>query len=118
MEDKRVYPRIGSQWPIYVVRDHQRKQVGRILNISLTGICIELEGSDVDSTDYSTTITLKNESVWPPELVVHGTRRWKSAEEGTIVIGLELDDIESDTREALIHYLSRNDALSVDCLLA
>ena len=117
MDDKRLYPRIGGQWPIYIMKSQQREQVGRVLNISLSGVCIELDDQDISISDYSTTIKLTNDTLSPAELVLNATKKWDTVEDDRIVLGLELKGIEAAKRQTLIQYLSRNEALTVECLL-
>ena len=43
-EDKRVYPRIDSEWPLFLEREGARRQIGRVKNISLSGAHLIVHG--------------------------------------------------------------------------
>ncbi len=117
-EDKRVYPRIDSEWPLFLERGGARRQIGRVRNISLSGAhLLFTEGYVLNEDRAVVTLKLVNTQIDPAELIISGLREWKEAGKDEVQVGLILNEMEKATRSQLVRFLSRSDKLHVEAIL-
>ena len=117
-EEKRVFPRIDSEWPLFLERAGARRQIGRVKNISLSGAhLLFTEGYQLNENRNVVTLKLVNTQLTPSELIISGLREWKEAEKNEVQLGLILGDMEKETRSRLLRFLSRSDKLHVEAIL-
>jgi hypothetical protein len=117
-EDKRVYPRIDSEWPLFLERGGARRQIGRVRNISLSGAhLLFTEGYVLNEDRAVVTLKLVNTQIDPAELIISGLREWKEAGKDEVQVGLILNEMEKVTRSQLVRFLSRSDKLHVEAIL-
>ena len=117
-EDKRVYPRIDSEWPLFLERGGARRQIGRVRNISLSGAhLLFTEGYVLNEDRAVVTLKLVNTQIDPAELIISGLKEWKEAGKDEVQVGLILNEMEKVTRSQLVRFLSRSDKLHVEAIL-
>jgi hypothetical protein len=117
-EEKRVYPRIDSEWPLFLEREGARRQIGRVKNISLSGAhLLFTEGFMLHEDRTVVTLKLVNAQITPSELIISGLREWKGAGKNEVQLGLMLNDVDKVTRSQLVRFLSRSDKLHVEAIL-
>jgi hypothetical protein len=117
-EDKRVYPRIDSEWPLFLEREGARKQIGRVKNISLSGAhLLFTEGYVLNEDRAVVTLKLVNTQIDPAELIISGLKEWKEAGKDEVQVGLILNEMEKVARSQLVRFLSRSDKLHVEAIL-
>lgn len=117
-EDKRVYPRIDSEWPLFLERGGARRQIGRVRNISLSGAhLLFTEGYVLNEDRAVVTLKLVNTQIDPAELIISGLREWKEAGKDEVQVGLILNEMEKAARSQLVRFLSRSDKLHVEAIL-
>ncbi len=118
MEEKRVFPRIVSDWPLFVSTDQGQKRIGYVKDISLSGALLFFaEGYKLDLEKHKFSIKLKNIQLSPPELILTGLKEWTEIKENEIILGLALDKVEKEERKSFIHFLSRSDKLQVEVFI-
>lgn len=117
-KEKRVYPRIDSDWPLFLSSEEGKKGIGFIKNISLSGAQLAFfENYILDSKRHRFTIILKNKQLNPSELTIAGLKEWTQVEKKEIMLGLVLEEIEKEKRAILIRFLSRSEKLHVKAFL-
>ncbi len=117
-EEKRVYPRIDSEWPLFLESEGVRKQIGRVKNISLSGAhLLFTEGFMLHEDRTVVTLKLVNSRITPSELIISGLREWKGAGKNEVQLGLMLNEVDKVTRSQLVRFLSRSDKLHVEAIL-
>ena len=116
--ENRVYPRIDSEWPLFLERDEARKKIGQVMNISLSGAhLLFTEGYALDEDRNVVTLKLVNTQITPSELIISGLREWKKVRENEVQLGLVLKDMDKETKSKLLRFLSRSDKLHVEAIL-
>ena len=116
--ENRVYPRIDSEWPLFLERDEARKKIGQVMNISLSGVhLLFTEGYALDEDRNVVTLKLVNTQITPSELIISGLREWKKVRENEVQLGLVLNDMDKETKSKLLRFLSRSDKLHVEAIL-
>jgi len=117
-EDKRVYPRIDSEWPLFLEREGARRQIGRVKNISLSGVhLLFTEGYVLNEDRAVVTLKLVNTQIDPAELIISGLKEWKEAGKDEVQVGLILNEMEKAARSQIVRFLSRSDKLHVEAIL-
>jgi c-di-GMP-binding flagellar brake protein YcgR len=117
-EDKRVYPRIDSEWPLFLEKEGTRRQIGQVKDISLTGVhLLFTEGYVLNEDRAVVTLKLVNTQMAPSELIISGLKEWKDPSKNEVQVGLILSDMEKMTRSKLVRFLSRSDKLHVEAIL-
>ncbi|MGA2764391.1 MAG: hypothetical protein ABSG17_13610 [Spirochaetia bacterium] len=116
--ENRVYPRIDSEWPLFLERDEARKKIGQVMNISLSGAhLLFTEGYALDEDRNVVTLKLVNTQITPSELIISGLREWKKVRENEVQLGLVLKGMDKETKSKLLRFLSRSDKLHVEAIL-
>jgi hypothetical protein len=118
MKEKRVFPRIESDWPLFIDSDRGRTKIGFIKNVSLSGALLYfLRDYNLDPDRHRFTLLLKNDQLKPSEVTLTGLKEWTHVEENTIMLGLVLEELGKDQRSAFVRFLSRSDKLHVEAIL-
>ena len=116
--EKRVFPRIDSEWPLFLEKAEGRKKIGLVMNISLSGAhLLFTEGYSLNEDRNVVTLKLVNTQLTPSELIISGLREWKKVRENEVQLGMILNDMDRETRSKLLHFLSRSDKLHVEAIL-
>jgi hypothetical protein len=118
MDEKRVYPRIRSDWQLFLAAEGVRKPIGYVRDISLSGALLDFnEDYVLEPGKHRFSLKLRNKQLKPSELVITGLKEWERKEKTEIFLGLLLDEMEKAKRTSLIHFLSRSDKLRVQAFL-
>ena len=117
--ENRVYPRIDSEWPLFLEKDEARKKIGQVMNISLSGAhLLFTEGYALNEDRNVVTLKLVNTQTHPFGI---DHLRAKRMEEGAGKRGCSLDwssnDMDKETKSKLLRFLSRSDKLHVEAIL-
>ena len=116
--EQRVYPRIDSEWPLFLERENARTRIGRVKDISLSGVhLLFTEGFQLKEDRTVLTVKLVNTRITPSELTISGLREWKEVKQNEVQIGLVLNTLDKEARSKLIRFLSRSDRLHVEAIL-
>lgn len=116
--EKRAYPRIETAWPLVRESREGQKRIGHVANISLSGALLKFEeGYELEPGVHSVTLRLKNEVLGLPELALRGLREWEQSEKGALDLGIEVRELDHDTKVSFVRYLSRSDGLHVTAVI-
>jgi hypothetical protein len=118
MDRKRVFPRIDSDWPLYLQTLEGQKRIGQVINISLTGALLHF------NKDYKLVkdknlfhLKLYNKHIDPPELTLDGLREWSKVEGKEQTLALSIENLGREQRSNFVRFLSRSDKLEVEAIL-
>ena len=118
MIERRVYPRIETDWPLFVITDDGQKQVGHVNNISMSGaLLIFSEIYDLDPEKHTFTLKLKNQQLDPSEIALKGLKNWTRVKKNEIILSLSLEKVDREKRTQFTKLLSRSDKLHVESML-
>ena len=118
MAEQRVYPRIDSDWPLFLERQSTRIRIGEVKDISLSGLhLLFTEGFELKEDRTLVTVKLVNTQLTPSELIISGLREWQEVKKNEVRIGLILSDMDRETKSKLLRFLSRSDKLHVEAIL-
>ena len=118
MSERRVYPRIESDWKLYLESSEGKREIGYVLNISLTGASMQIEKDyDLDPEKHRFTLKLANSQLDPSELIITGLKEWEYIENNVLFVGLAIDEIDRDERKKFVRFLSRSDKLKAEAIL-
>ena len=116
--EKRAYPRIQPDWPLYLSDKDTRRSIGYVRDISLSGALLFFsEEYELEPGKHRFTLKLKNDQLEPPELEIKGLKEWETRDKNEIFVGIALDDLKREKRSPLMHYLSRSDSIQVQAFL-
>ncbi len=116
--EHRVYPRIDSEWPLFLERGDARTRIGQVKDISLSGVHLMFTESYRLNEEHSVvTVKLINARIMPSALTISGLREWKEVTQNEVQIGIVLNDLDRETRSKLVRFLSRSDKLHVEAIL-
>jgi len=118
MAEERIYPRVKSEWKLLLTTDGENKQIGYVLNISLTGVLLFLyEDYKIELGKHRFTLKLENKQLSPSELTISGLKEWNKKGKNAFFLAIKLDKLDKVKRTAFIHFLSRSDKLHVQVFL-
>lgn len=118
MIERRIFPRIETDWPLFVMADGRKKQVGHVNNISMSGALIIFSRIyDLDPDKHSFTLKLKNQHLDPSEISLKGLKNWTRVKDNEIILSLSLEEVHREKRIQFTHFLSRSDKLHVESTL-
>ena len=118
MKDRRLFPRIESDWPLFFITGEQKKQIGYVRNISLTGAeLFFFKEQDLDPDKTNFILKLRNPQMTPEDLTLEGLREWSQTEEEEATLSLSLEEVKGEKRKNFVRYLSRSDKLHVEAFL-
>lgn len=118
MQDKRLFPRIESDWPLFLVTDGGKKQIGYVKNISLSGaVLFFFKEHDLYPDKNNFLLKLRNPQMSPEELTLEGLREWTSMEGDEATLALSLEEVKGEKRKNFVRFLSRSDKLHVEAFL-
>jgi hypothetical protein len=116
--EQRVYPRIDSEWPLFLDREDARMRIGQVKDISLSGVHLMFtEGYQLKEDRSVVTVKLINTRITPSELTISGLREWKVVKQNEVQIGIVLNDLDRETKSKLVRFLSRSEKLHVEAIL-
>ena len=115
---KRVFPRIKSDWPLFHTTKEGQEKIGYVKNISLTGVHIIFSKDyNLDPEKHTFNLKLKNNQLEPAELSIIGLKEWTSVEKNELQLGLSLEKFDRAKRSHFVRFLSRSDKLHVEVFL-
>lgn len=118
MQDRRLFPRIESEWPLYLITAEEKKRIGYVKNISLSGaVLFFFKKQDLDPDKNNFLLKLRNPQITPEELTLEGLREWTSMEETESTLALSLEEVKGEKRKNFVRFLSRSDKLEVKAFL-
>jgi hypothetical protein len=118
MESKRVFPRIDSDWPLYLQTAEGQKKIGQVINISLSGALLHFTRDyKLDKDKNLFHLKLHNKNIDPQELVLEGLREWSKVEGKKQTLALSIENLNREARSNFIRFLSRSDKLEVEAIL-
>ncbi|HEB32972.1 MAG TPA: hypothetical protein ENI15_19175 [Spirochaetes bacterium] len=118
MIERRIFPRIETDWPLIVITDDGQKQVGHVNNISMSGaLLIFSKIYDLDPEKHTFTIRLKNQHLDPSELALKGLKKWTTVKKNEIILSISFEKVHREKKTQFTHFLSRSDKLHVEAML-
>jgi hypothetical protein len=118
MDKKRVYPRIDSDWPLYLKTDEGQKIIGQVNNISLSGALLHFNKDyELEKDKNLFILKLYNRHMEPPELILEGLKEWTKTENNEVSLALAIEKLQGDERTNFIRFLSRSEKLEVEAFL-
>ncbi len=118
MAEERIYPRVKSEWKLLSTTDGENKQIGYVIDISLTGVLLFLyEDYKIEVGKHRFTLKLENKQLSPSELTISGLKEWNKKGKNAFFLAIKLDKLDKVKRTNFIHFLSRSDKLQVQVFL-
>jgi hypothetical protein len=118
MKNKRVYPRIRSDWELFLSAEGENKPIGHVRDISLSGALLEFsENYALEPGKHKFSLKIINKQLHPPELVIVGLKEWEITKGNEVYLGIVLDRMEIGLKSSLMRFLSRSDKLQVQAYL-
>ena len=115
MSEHRVYPRIQSDWKLYLESGEGKREVGYVKDISLSGASLHFTTEcGLEPGKHRFTLKLTNSQLEPAELIISGLKEWERREENEVFLGIALDRLDREKRSGFVRFLSR----SKSCILA
>ena len=118
MKEKRVYPRIKSDWQLFLATGETQKPIEYVRDISLSGASLFFsEDYELDPSKHRFTLQLKNRQLEPSELIISGLKEWETREKNEVFLGITIEKLEKEKKTTLLHFLSRSDKLEAQAFL-
>jgi hypothetical protein len=118
MVERRIFPRIDSDWPLFLMTETGQKRIGNVKNISLSGAVLHFTKEYALNQEKNNFILkLINPQMEPSEVTISGLREWSKVEKYEVSLGLSLEELQKDKRGIFIRFLSRSDKLQVEAFL-
>jgi hypothetical protein len=118
MLENRVYPRIQSDWKLYLERPEGKLEVGYVKDISLSGTSLHfVKEYGLVPGKHRFTLKLSNSQLDPSELTITGLKEWERREENEVFVGIAIEKLEREKRAAFVRFLSRSDKLQAEAIL-
>ena len=118
MSEKRAFPRIQSDWKLYVEGPKGKSEVGYLKDISLSGASLHFSKEyDLDRDKHRFTLKLTNNQIDPAELIISGLKEWEVIERNEVFLGISIDLLERAKRSSFVRFLSRSDKLQAEATI-
>jgi len=118
MSENRVYPRIQSDWKLYLESPKGKREVGYVKDISLTGASLQfVKEHGLEPGKHRFTLKLTNSQLEPTELIISGLKEWERREQNEIFLGIAIDRLDREKRSSFVRFLSRSDKLQAEAIL-
>ena len=118
MSESRVYPRIESDWKLFLERAGRKREVGYVRDISLSGASLHfVKEYDLDPGKHRFTLKLTNSRLDPSELIIKGLKEWERREKNDVFLGISIDRLDREKRSSFVRFLSRSDKLQAEAIL-
>jgi hypothetical protein len=118
MSEDRVYPRIQSDWKLYLETPEGKREVGYVKDISLSGASLHFTKEyGLVPGKHRFTLKLTNSQLDPSELIISGLKEWERREENEVFLGIAIDRLERDKRSTFVRFLSRSDKLQAEAII-
>jgi hypothetical protein len=118
MGENRVYPRIESDWKLYLETSKGKREVGYVKDISLSGASLHfVKEYGLEPGKHRFTLKLTNSQLDPSELIISGLKEWERREKNEVFLGIAIDRLEREQRSNFVRFLSRSDRLQAEAIL-
>ena len=118
MSESRVYPRIQSDWKLYLESPEGKREIGYVKDISLTGASLQfVKEYGLEPGKHRFTLKLTNSQLEPTELIISGLKEWERREQNEIFLGIAIDRLDREKRSSFVRFLSRSDKLQAEAIL-
>jgi len=118
MSENRVYPRIQSDWKLYLESPEGKREVGYVKDISLTGASLQfVKEYGLEPGKHRFTLKLTNSQLEPSELIITGLKEWERREQNEVFLGIAIDRLDREKRSSFVRFLSRSDKLKAEAIL-
>jgi hypothetical protein len=118
MSENRVYPRIQSDWKLYLESAEGKREVGYVKDISLGGASLHFTTEyGLEPGKHRFTLKLTNSQLEPSELTISGLKEWERREKNEVFLGITLDRLDREKRSSFVRFLSRSDKLQAEAIL-
>ncbi|MBN1646959.1 MAG: PilZ domain-containing protein [Spirochaetales bacterium] len=114
INERRKELRHEADWPVFLRSDDGKKQIGDVADISLSGIKIMLSDTDKISSAARSYDLYLYRTRFPMDLVnIAGRVVWSAQAGHNLTIGLELKNLDADTRKILKEYIDNKEELTI-----
>ncbi len=118
MSENRAYPRIQSDWKIYLESPEGKREVGYVKDISLSGASLQfVKEYGLEPGKHRFTLKLANSQLVPSELIITGLKEWERREQNEVFLGIAIDRLDREKRSSFVRFLSRSDKLKAEAIL-
>ena len=118
MGENRVYPRIQSDWKLYLERPEGKQEVGYVKDISLSGASLHFPTEyGLEPGKHRFYLKLTNSQLEPTELIITGLKEWERREKNDVFLGIAIDRLDREKRSSFVRFLSRSDKLQAEAIL-
>lgn len=118
MSENRVYPRIQSDWKLFLESSKGKREIGYVKDISLTGASLQfVKEYGLEPGKHRFTLKLTNSQLEPTELIISGLKEWERREQNEIFLGIAIDRLDREKRSSFVRFLSRSDKLQAEAIL-
>jgi hypothetical protein len=118
MSENRVYPRIESDWKLFLESAGEKREVGYVKDISLTGASLHfVKEHGLEPGKHRFTLKLTNSQLDPSELIITGLKEWERREKNEVFLGIMIDRLDREKRSTFVRFLSRSDKLQAEAIL-
>ena len=118
MSENRVYPRIQSDWKLYLESREGKREIGYVKDISLSGASLHFTTEyGLEPGKHRFTVKLTNSQLEPTELTISGLKEWERREKNEVFLGITLDRLDREKRSVFVRFLSRSDKLHAEAFL-
>ena len=118
MSENRVYPRIESDWKLFLESAGEKREVGYVKDISLTGASLHfVKEHGLEPGKHRFTLKLTNSQLDPSELTISGLKEWERREKNEVFLGIMIDRLDREKRSTFVRFLSRSDKLQAEAIL-
>jgi len=117
MSENRAYPRIQSDWKIYLESPEGKREVGYVKDISLSGASLQfVKEYGLEPGKHRFTLKLTNSQLEPSELIITGLKEWERREQNEVFLGIAIDRLDREKRSSFVRFLSRSDKLEAEAI--
>jgi len=118
MSENRVYPRIQSDWKLYLESPEGKREVGYVKDISLSGASLLfVKEYGLEPGKHLFTLQINNRQMEPKMLVISGLKEWERKEQNEVFLGITIDRLDREKRSIFVQFLSRSDKLQAEAIL-
>lgn len=118
MSENRVYPRIQSDWKLFLESSKGKREIGYVKDISLSGASLQfVKEYGLEPGKHRFTLKLTNSQLEPAELIISGLKEWERREKNEVFLGIAIDRLGRDKRSIFVRFLSRSDKLHAEAIL-
>ncbi len=118
MSESRVYPRIESEWKLFLESPEGKREVGYVKDISLSGASLHfVKEYGLKPGKHRFTLKLTNSRLDPSELIISGLKEWERREKNEVFLGIMIERLDREKRANFVRFLSRSDKLQAEAIL-